>query len=151
MNDAGFMRAALREAAKAAASGEVPVGAVVVREGRVLARGSNRPVKAKDPTAHAEIVALRSAARRLGNYRLPDCELFVTVEPCAMCLGAVVQARVKRLVFGALDPKAGAVSSIMEFPFERANHRPDVAGGVLAGECAEMLRAFFRARRRPKR
>ncbi|MCJ7486162.1 MAG: tRNA adenosine(34) deaminase TadA [Candidatus Aminicenantes bacterium] len=129
-------------------AGEVPIGAVVVREGRVIARGSNRPVKSTDPTAHAEIVALRKAARKAGNYRLPDCDLYVTVEPCAMCLGAIVQARIRRLVFGALDPKAGAVSSIMKFPFERTNHRPEVLGGVLADECAKLLRDFFRARRK---
>lgn len=142
------MRTALREAAKAAAAGEVPVGAVVVREGRVIARGSNRPIATRDPTAHAEIVALRRAARQTGNYRLPDCDLFVTVEPCAMCLGAVVQARIRRLVYGADDPKTGAVSSIMTFPFERTNHRPDVEGGILADECAGLLRTFFRDRRR---
>jgi len=148
MDDHGFMRQALKQAAKAAAAGEVPVGAVIVREGKVLARGSNRPVSSSDPTAHAEIVALRRAARRAANYRLPDCDLFVTVEPCAMCLGAVVQARIRRLVFGALDPKAGAVSSTMAFPFARLNHRPEVVGNVLADESAELLRDFFRARRK---
>lgn len=148
MDDHGFMRQALKQAAKAAAAGEVPVGAVVVRDGKVLARGSNRPVATSDPTAHAEIVALRRAARRVANYRLPDCDLFVTVEPCAMCLGAVVQARIRRLVFGALDPKAGAVSSTMAFPFARLNHRPEVVGNVLADESAELLRDFFRARRK---
>jgi tRNA(adenine34) deaminase len=148
MDDTVFMKAALKEAGKAAARGEVPIGAVVIREGRVIARGSNRPVKSSDPTAHAEIVALRSAGRRTGNYRLPDCDLYVTVEPCAMCLGALVQARIRRLVFGAHDPKAGAVSSIMTFPFDRANHRPEILGGVLAGECAKLLRDFFRSRRR---
>ena len=148
MDDVVFMNKALREAAKAAAAGEVPIGAVVVREGRVIARGSNKPVGDSDPTAHAEIVALRKAARKTGNYRLPDCVLYVTVEPCAMCLGAIVQARLRRLVFGAHDPKAGAVSSIMKFPFERTNHRPEVLGGVLADECAKLLRDFFRARRK---
>jgi tRNA(adenine34) deaminase len=148
MDDHGFMRQALKQAAKAAAAGEVPVGAVVVRDGKVLARGSNRSVASSDPTAHAEIVALRRAARRSANYRLPDCDLFVTVEPCAMCLGAAVQARIRRLVFGALDPKAGAVSSTMAFPFARLNHRPDVVGGVLADESAALLRDFFRARRK---
>ena len=148
MDDVVFMTQALREAAKAATAGEVPVGAVVVRKGRVVARGSNKPVKNSDPTAHAEIVALRQAAGKAGNYRLPDCDLYVTVEPCAMCLGALVQARIRRLVFGALDPKAGAVSSIMQFPFERTNHRPEVLGGILADECAKLLRDFFRARRK---
>ena len=148
MNDTIFMKAALREAGKAAATGEVPVGAVVVRDGRIVARGHNKPIESSDPTAHAEIVALRKAARKAGNYRLPDCDLYVTVEPCAMCLGALVQARVQRLVFGALDPKAGAVSSIMTFPFEQANHRPEIVGGILADECAKLLRDFFRARRK---
>jgi tRNA(adenine34) deaminase len=148
MNDSVFMKAALREAGKAAFRSEVPVGAVVVRNGRVVSRGSNKPLKSSDPTAHAEIVALRKAARKAGNYRLPDCDLYVTVEPCAMCLGALVQARIRRLVFGALDPKAGAVSSIMNFPFERANHRPEIVGGILADECAKILRDFFHARRK---
>ena len=142
------MAAALAEAAKAAAAGEVPVGAVVVRGGEVIARGRNRPIKTADPSAHAEIVALRRAARKAGNYRLADCDLYVTVEPCAMCLGALVQARVRRLVFGAADPKAGAVSSVMAFPFDRLNHRPEVVAGVLAEESAALLRSFFRARRR---
>lgn len=148
MDDAGFMRAALDEAGKAAARGEVPVGAVVVRQGRIVARGANRPIASSDPTAHAEIVALRKAAKKSGNYRLPDCELYVTVEPCAMCLGAIVQARVRRVVYGARDPKAGAVSSTMRFPFGRLNHRPEVLGGILAGESGEVLRDFFRARRK---
>lgn len=147
MDDEKLMKAALAEAARAAARGEVPVGAVIARTGRVIARGSNRPIGASDPTAHAEIVAIRKAAKRCGNYRLPDCDLYVTVEPCAMCLGAVVQARIRRLVFGAADPKAGAVSSVMEFPFARLNHRPEVLGGVLAEESASLLRGFFRARR----
>lgn len=141
------MKAALAEARKAAERGEVPVGAVVVRGGRIVARGSNRPIGTGDPTAHAEIVALRRAARRTGNYRLAGCDLFVTLEPCAMCLGAVVQARVRRLVYGAADPKAGAVSSVMAFPFERLNHRPEVLGGVLAGPAAGLLKDFFGRRR----
>jgi len=148
MDDAGFMKAALAEAGKAAARGEVPVGAVVVRQGRIVARGANRPITSLDPTAHAEIVALRRAAKKSGNYRLPDCDLYVTVEPCAMCLGAIVQARVRRVVYGAPDPKAGAVSSTMRFPFGRLNHRPEVLCGVLAGESAALLRDFFRARRK---
>ncbi len=146
-DDERFMDAALAEARKAAARGEVPVGAVVVKDGAVVARGSNRPVRANDPTAHAEIVALRAAARRLRNYRLPGCDLYVTVEPCAMCLGALVQARVRRIVFGAFDPKAGAVVSVMSFPFARLNHRPELRGGMRAEECAEVLRSFFRERR----
>ena len=147
MDDAKLMRSALAEAAKAAAAGEVPVGAVIVRGGKIVARGSNRPIRTSDPTAHAEIVALRKAAKKAGNYRLPDCNLYVTVEPCAMCLGAIVQARIRRLVFGAPDPKGGAVSSTMKFPFARLNHRPEILGGVLAGESAQLLRDFFRAHR----
>jgi tRNA(adenine34) deaminase len=152
MDDVFFMRAALAEASKAAARGEVPVGAVVIRNGTIIGRGSNKPVSSSDPTAHAEIVALRMAARRAENYRLPGCELYVTVEPCAMCLGAIVQARIRRLVFGALDPKSGAVSSIMRFPFDRLNHWPEILGGILAGESAAMLRDFFastRTKRKP--
>jgi tRNA(adenine34) deaminase len=148
--DHRMMKAALKEASKAAERGEVPVGAVVVRDGKVVARGSNRPVRTSDPTAHAEIVALRSASRKAANYRLPDCDLYVTIEPCAMCLGAAVQARVRRLLYGALDPKAGAVRSIMSFPFSKANHRPEIRGGILAEECGRMLRDFFLQRRRPR-
>jgi tRNA(adenine34) deaminase len=148
MDDAAFMTKALRWAARAAAAGEVPVGAIVVRDGRTLAGGANRPIGSSDPTAHAEIVALRRAARRIGNYRLTGCDLYVTVEPCAMCLGAIVQARVRRLIYGAPDPKAGAVASVMTFPFAELNHRPEIVGGVLAGESAALLRAFFRARRK---
>jgi tRNA(adenine34) deaminase len=123
-------------------------GAVLVRGGEIIAQASNRPVAASDPTAHAEIVALRRAARKAANYRLPDCDLFVTVEPCAMCLGAVVQARIRRLVYGAADPKAGAVSSTMRFPFDRLNHLPEIVGGLRANEAAGLLREFFRARRK---
>jgi tRNA(adenine34) deaminase len=148
MDDATFMALALRRAARAAAAGEVPVGAVVVRDGRVLAGGENGPVRGSDPTAHAEIVALRRAARKVGNYRLAGCDLYVTVEPCAMCLGAIVQARIRRVVYGAADPKAGAVVSVMAFPFAKLNHRPEIVGGVLAPESAGLLRAFFQARRR---
>jgi len=148
MDDATFMALALRRAARAAAAGAVPVGALVARGGRVLAGGENRPVRDSDPTAHAEIVALRRAARKTGNYRLAGCDLYVTVEPCAMCLGAIVQARIRRVVYGAADPKAGAVVSVMAFPFAKLNHRPEIVGGVLASESADLLRAFFRARRR---
>jgi haloalkane dehalogenase/tRNA(adenine34) deaminase len=147
LDDRRFMKVALGEAARAAERGEVPVGAVVVRDGRIVARGSNRPIASSDPTAHAEVVALRRAGRRTGNYRLGDCDLYVTVEPCAMCLGAAVQARVRRIVYGAPDAKAGAVVSVMEFPFGKLNHRPEIAGGVMAGECALLLREFFRRRR----
>ena len=146
-NEAKYMSAALKEARKASGRGEVPVGAVVVREGRIVARGGNGPIRANDPTAHAEIVALRRAARKFGNYRLPDCELYVTLEPCAMCLGAVVQARVRRLVYGAADPKTGAVRSLMRFPFRKLNHTPEIVPGVMASESARLLKDFFRARR----
>jgi len=144
------MREALRLAAKAAERGEVPVGAVIVREGKIVARGYNRPVKTSDPTAHAEVVAIRKAARKLGNYRLPECDLYVTVEPCAMCLGAAIQARLGRLVYGADDPKAGAVKSIVRFPINKTNHRFEVASGVLAGESARLLRDFFKVKRRKR-
>jgi tRNA(adenine34) deaminase len=149
--DTGFMKKALAEARKAAAKGEVPVGAVVVKDGRIIARGSNRPIGTNDPTAHAEIVALRRAARKLANYRLPGCDIYVTVEPCAMCLGAILQARIRRLVYGAEDPKAGAVRSIVRFPIEKTNHRLEIEAGVLADEAAELLRDFFRRRRREKK
>lgn len=143
------MRAALREAEKAAAEGEVPVGAVVVGPaGEILARAHNRPVAAADPTAHAEILALRKAARKLSNYRLPGCRLVVTLEPCPMCAGAAVQARVAEIVFGAADPKAGAAMTLFRIPTdERLNHRAVVVPGVLAGECAALLTSFFRSRR----
>jgi tRNA(adenine34) deaminase len=146
-DDEKFMRLALREAARAAERGEVPVGTVVSAGGKVIGRGANRPIRANDPTAHAEIVALRKACAKAGNYRLPDATIYVTIEPCAMCLGAIVQARVRRLVYGALDPRSGAVVSIMTFPFDRTNHRLKISGGVLADDCGRVLRAFFRARR----
>jgi tRNA(adenine34) deaminase len=146
--DARFMAEALEEARRAAAAGEVPVGAVVVLDGRVIGRGYNAPIAACDPTAHAEIVALRAAAREAGNYRLPGSTLYVTVEPCPMCCGALLHARVARLVFGAADPKAGAVQSLyrlLEDP--RLNHAVAVTGGVLGDACAALLREFFAARR----
>jgi len=151
-NDAheGFMRLALREAARAGRSGEVPVGAVLVgADGTVIARGLNRPVAAHDPSAHAEIVALRRAGRRAGNYRLPGTTLYVTVEPCAMCAGALVQARVARVVFGASDAKAGAARTLFRIIDDpRLNHRAEVIGGVLETECRELIQKFFRTRRR---
>ena len=146
--DAGPMTAALKAAAAAGAAGEVPVGAVIVREGRIIARGGNRPIRTADPTAHAEIVAIRSAAKKAGNYRLTDCDLYVTVEPCTMCLGAIIQARIRRLVYGTADPKAGAVESIVRFPLNKTNHKLEIRSGVMAEESAALLRAFFRARRR---
>ena len=139
---------ALTEAKKAQKKGEIPVGAVIVREGKILSRGHNQPIKLNDPTAHAEITAMRRAGLKRKNYRLADCDLYVTLEPCAMCLGAVVQARIRRLIFGAYDPKSGAVRSIMRFPFAKINHQPEINGGVLAEECAQILQDFFRAKRR---
>lgn len=143
------MREALAEAAKAAAAGEVPVGAVLVRDGAIIARGWNRPISSSDPTAHAEIVALREAAAAAGNYRLPGCELYVTLEPCAMCVGAMVHARIERVVYGTKDPKTGACGSIVDLPaLAEWNHHGSFEGGVLAQECGDVLRSFFAARRR---
>ena len=148
MTDADLMREALALAAQAASAGEVPVGAVVVREGRIIGRGSNRPITTNDPTAHAEIVALREAAAVEGNYRLPGCELYVTLEPCAMCVGAMVHARIGRIVYGTRDPKTGACGSIVDLPALTAwNHHGRFEGGVLADECGALLRQFFAARR----
>jgi tRNA(adenine34) deaminase len=147
-SDELWMEEALREAQRAQALGEVPVGAVVVCDGRIVGRGCNRPITDTDPTAHAEIIALREAARTVGNYRLADCAMFVTLEPCPMCAGAVVHARLERLVYGAADPKAGAAGSVMSvLNHPSLNHRVEVVSGVLAGRCAELVQAFFRARR----
>jgi tRNA(adenine34) deaminase len=147
-SDARYMDLALAEAQKAASSGEVPVGAVVVSEERVIALGYNRPISSDDPTAHAEIVALREAARALHNYRLPGVTLYCTVEPCIMCAGAIMHARVSRLVFGTPDPKAGAAGSIYNILTDpRLNHRVDVASGIREEECAGLLRRFFELRR----
>ena len=147
------MRAALREAEKGGVAGEVPVGAVVVSpDGKILARAHNRPVAANDPTAHAEILALRGAARKAGNYRLTGCRLVVTLEPCPMCAGAAVAARVAEIVFGASDPKAGAVSTLYRIASDaRLNHRALVIPGVLAEECSDLLTSFFRSRRAASR
>lgn len=148
MPDELYMTEALRLAASAQLAGEVPVGAVVVSDGRIVGRGWNQVVSLSDPSAHAEIQALRDAARQLGNYRLSGCQLYVTLEPCAMCAGAIVHARISRLVFGARDPKAGACGSIMQvINHPRLNHRMEVTEGVLAGRCMEILQAFFRDRR----
>jgi tRNA(adenine34) deaminase len=142
------MEEALRAAQRALDAGEVPVGAVVVCDGKIVARGWNRNITDSDPTAHAEIAALREAGASVGNHRLEDCDLFATIEPCAMCAGAVVHARIKRLVYGADDPKAGAVHSVMQvLNHPQLNHRMDVRGGVLAGRCAELLQTFFKSRR----
>lgn len=142
------MEEALREARRAEAMGEVPVGAVIVCDGQVVARGCNRNLADNDPTAHAEMIALRDAGRAIGNYRLTECEMFVTVEPCAMCAGALVHARLKRLVYGTDDPKAGAVKSVMQvLNHPRLNHQMEVTSGVLGARCSEVLQTFFRARR----
>jgi tRNA(adenine34) deaminase len=147
-SDPIFMRAALEQARHAYVQGEAPVGAVVVLEGRVIATGCNQPIGEHDPTAHAEIRALRQAAQVLGNYRLPGCELFVTLEPCAMCAGAIQHARIARLVWGASDPKTGACGSVLDLMAEpRLNHHCAVTGGVLADECGTLLRNFFAERR----
>jgi tRNA(adenine34) deaminase len=149
MNDELWMEEALREAQRGAALGEVPVGAIVVRDGQIVGRGCNRPITDSDPTAHAEILALREAGKRLGNYRLGDCDLYVTMEPCAMCAGAMAHARVKRLIYAAEDPKAGAVQSVMAvLNHPSVNHRVEVTCGVLAGRAMEMVQAFFRERRK---
>jgi tRNA(adenine34) deaminase len=149
MQDSIFMQQALSQAHNAWALGEVPVGAVVVKDGQVIATGFNQPIGTHDPTAHAEIMALRAAATILGNYRLPGCELYVTLEPCAMCAGAMMHARLARVVFGAADPKTGACGSIVNlFEQEKLNHHTEVVGGVLAEGCSTLLKDFFAERRR---
>jgi tRNA(adenine34) deaminase len=146
--DEQFMRLALREAERAADHDDVPIGAVVVREGEVLAAAGNERELRADPTAHAEVLAMREAALRIGGWRIPDSVLYVTLEPCAMCAGAIVLARVPRVVYGAPDPKAGAAGSVLDILGEpRFNHRPQVDGGLLAGEAATLLESFFAARR----
>lgn len=147
-SDELWMHEAIRAAQRALEIDEVPVGAVVVCEGKILARGFNRNIRDCDPTAHAELVALREAASAVGNHRLGGCDLFVTIEPCAMCVGAMVHARIRRLVYGADDPKAGAVHSVMRvLNHPSLNHRIQVQGGILAGRCTELLQQFFRLRR----
>ena len=142
------MKEALKLAEEAARAGEVPVGAVVVKDGRIIGRGYNRPITGNDPTAHAEIVALREAAAAEGNYRLPGCELYVTLEPCAMCVGAMVHARIGRIFYGTRDPKTGACGSIVDLPaLSSWNHHGRFEGGLLADECAAILRSFFAERR----
>ncbi|MEO5936489.1 MAG: tRNA adenosine(34) deaminase TadA [Terriglobales bacterium] len=146
--DERFMQAALAEARRAGELGEVPVGAVVVRQGEIVGRGHNRNLTDHDPSAHAELVALREAGRALANHRLGDCELFVTIEPCAMCAGAIVHSRIKRLIYGAFDPKAGAVQSVMQVVnHPQLNHRMEVVSGVLGAECAAVIQEFFRRKR----
>ncbi len=148
MDDDYFMREALSLARSAECLGEVPVGAVVVQDGVIVGRGFNSPIGESDPTAHAEIAALRDAARRLDNYRLPGCELFVTLEPCAMCAGAIMHSRIARVVYGARDFKTGVHGSVVDlFAVDQLNHHAAVVGGVLADECSQLLSAFFAARR----
>jgi len=152
LTDNDFMELALAEAVKAAEAGEVPVGALVVCNGLVIASGRNAPIEGHDPTAHAEIIALRAAAKALGNYRLPDCELYVTLEPCAMCSGAMLHARLRRIVFGASDAKTGAAGSVINlFDQPQLNHQTALCGGVLADEAAALLKDFFSQRRLEKR
>lgn len=148
MDDADYMREALLLAQQAAQCGEVPVGAVVVKAGEIVGRGFNAPISRHDPTAHAEIMALRDAAQRIGNYRLVGCELFVTLEPCTMCVGAMFHARIARVVFGARDPKTGAAGSVLDlFAQDKLNHHAAIEGGVLAEECGKTLSDFFALRR----
>lgn len=148
MREPQFMQLALEQAQHAWRLGEVPVGAVVVRDGVVIASGFNQPIGSHDPTAHAEIVALRAAAEKLGNYRLPGCELYVTLEPCVMCSGAMMHARLARVVYAAPDPKTGAAGSVVNlFGHDKLNHHTEVTGGLMADEASAMLRAFFAERR----
>ena len=148
MSDTDYMQLAIAEAGRALALGEVPVGAVVVKDGVVIATGYNHPIAMHDPTAHAEIMALRAASRVLGNYRLPGCELYVTLEPCAMCSGAMMHARLARVVYGASDPKTGVCGSVLDlFAQPTLNHHTEVIGGVLAEQCGALLKDFFAERR----
>jgi tRNA(adenine34) deaminase len=150
--DEQFMREALLLAQQAAELGEVPVGAIVVKDGVIVGRGSNAPIGSHDPSAHAEILALRDAAKNIGNYRLVDCSLYVTLEPCAMCAGAIQHARIGQLVFGAKDPKTGACGSVVNLMAEdKLNHHTDVAAGVLENECGQLLSDFFKQRRQAKK
>ena len=143
-----FMQSALEEARAASDAGEIPIGAVLVRDGQILARSGNRTIRDCDPTAHAEIIVLREAARRIGNYRLADGTLYVTIEPCSMCAGAVIQARIPRLVYGADDPKGGAARSCFQILSDpRLNHQVEITAGVLAAECASVIQSFFAQRR----
>ncbi|MEQ1584010.1 MAG: tRNA adenosine(34) deaminase TadA [Candidatus Nitrotoga sp.] len=147
-NDDDFMRVALALARQAELSGEVPVGAIVVKNGTIIGRGSNAPISRHDPSAHAELLALRDAAQNLGNYRLIGCELFVTLEPCVMCVGAIFHARIARVVFGASDLKTGACGSVLNlFTEQRLNHHAEMTAGILAEECGQLLSGFFAARR----
>jgi len=146
--DAAWMEIALEQARRAAELGEVPVGALVIKDGEIMGRGHNRNLLDTDPTAHAEIIALRQAAARFGNHRLVGCEIVATIEPCAMCAGAMIHARLARLVYGASDPKAGAAGSVLQIlNHPRLNHKMQVTPGVLAGKCSDLLKSFFQAKR----
>lgn len=148
MSDTAYMQEALKLAAQAAAAGEVPVGAVVVKDGAIIGRGYNQPIAGVDPTAHAEIMAMRDAARALGNYRLTDCDLYVTLEPCVMCSGAIMHARIRKVIFGARDPKTGACGSAIDlFAQTHLNHHAETNGGMLADEAVALLQDFFSQRR----
>jgi tRNA(adenine34) deaminase len=148
MGDTAYMQEALQLAAQAAADGEVPVGAVIVKDGVIVGRGYNRPISSTDPTAHAEIMAMRDAGKTLGNYRLADCDLYVTLEPCVMCSGAIMHARIRRVIFGARDPKTGACGSAIDlFAQPHLNHHAEVSGGMLADEAVALLQDFFSRRR----
>lgn len=149
MNDTEFMQLAIQQAIEAGAQGEVPVGAVVIKDGIVIGKGSNAPIAQHDPSAHAEIQAIREAAKHLGNYRLVDCTLYVTLEPCAMCAGAIQHARISKLVFGASDPKTGACGSVINLMAEeKLNHHTEVTGSVMAEQCGKLLSDFFASRRK---
>lgn len=151
MNDEDYMQIAMQLALDAGKAGEVPVGAILVKDGEIIGRGSNAPIGTHDPTAHAEIQAMRQAAKQLGNYRLVGCTLYVTLEPCAMCAGAIQHARIARVVYGASDPKTGACGSVVNLMAEdRLNHHTEVAGGVLSDACGNVLSEFFAARRKNK-
>lgn len=147
MDDEYFMRAALAEAKKAKAMEEVPVGAVVVCGGEIIGAGFNSNIRLNDPAAHAEIMALRAAGKKVKNHRLTDCDLYVTLEPCPMCAGALVHARIRRLIYGASDPKGGGIQSVFRFPFEKTNHIPEIRPGILAAECGILLKDFFSQKR----
>ncbi|MDO8735037.1 MAG: tRNA adenosine(34) deaminase TadA [Elusimicrobiota bacterium] len=148
MSDIFFIKQALKEAKKAAKSGEVPVGCVIVKDGKIISRAYNLTVKRNDPTAHAEILAIKKAAQKTGNYRLTNCEMYVTIEPCPMCAGAAVWARVRKIIFGVCDEKSGAAGSVVNIVNnKKLNHRIKIKGGVLSDECADLMRKFFRKRR----
>lgn len=150
-SDQKWMRHALKLAAKAASLGEVPVGAVLVKDGEFVSEGWNQPIKGNDPTAHAEIIAIRQAAEKMANYRLPDTTLYVTIEPCSMCAGAIVHARISRVVFGAYEPRSGAAGSVINLlQNKQFNHQVELTSGMLAEECAQVLKEFFRQRRANK-